>query len=90
MITSAKYIISSPDVTSCPQSELPEYAFIGRSNVGKSSLINMLCHNPKLAKTSQKPGKTLLINHFEVTTTPPQPSPQVREKGTSQTWQLGD
>ena len=71
MITSAKYIISSPDVTSCPQSNLPEYAFIGRSNVGKSSLINMLCHNPKLAKTSQKPGKTLLINHFEVTTTPP-------------------
>jgi GTP-binding protein len=43
---------------------MPEYAFIGRSNVGKSSLINMLCHNPKLAKTSQKPGKTLLINHF--------------------------
>ena len=64
MIKSATYIISSPDVTSCPQSGLPEYAFIGRSNVGKSSLINMLCHNPKLAKTSQKPGKTLLINHF--------------------------
>jgi GTP-binding protein len=66
MITSAKYIISSPDVKDCPQSGLPEYAFIGRSNVGKSSLINMLCHNPKLAKTSQKPGKTLLINHFLV------------------------
>ncbi|MBO4250721.1 MAG: YihA family ribosome biogenesis GTP-binding protein [Paludibacteraceae bacterium] len=66
MIKSAQYIISSPDVTSCPQSTLPEYAFIGRSNVGKSSLINMLCHNPKLAKTSQKPGKTLLINHFMV------------------------
>lgn len=64
MITSAKYIISSPDVKDCPQSGLPEYAFIGRSNVGKSSLINMLCHSPKLAKTSQKPGKTLLINHF--------------------------
>lgn len=64
MITNAKYIISSPDVKDCPQSGLPEYAFIGRSNVGKSSLINMLCHNPKLAKTSQKPGKTLLINHF--------------------------
>ena len=64
MIKSATYIISSPDVTNCPQSRLPEYAFIGRSNVGKSSLINMLCHNPKLAKTSQKPGKTLLINHF--------------------------
>lgn len=66
MITSAQYIISSPDVKDCPQSTLPEYAFIGRSNVGKSSLINMLCHNPKLAKTSQKPGKTLLINHFLV------------------------
>ena len=64
MITAAQYIISSPDVKDCPQSTLPEYAFIGRSNVGKSSLINMLCHNPKLAKTSQKPGKTLLINHF--------------------------
>ena len=66
MIRSASYIISSPDVKDCPQSGLPEYAFIGRSNVGKSSLINMLCHNPKLAKTSQKPGKTLLINHFLV------------------------
>lgn len=64
MIKSATYIISSPDVKDCPKSNLPEYAFIGRSNVGKSSLINMLCHNPKLAKTSQKPGKTLLINHF--------------------------
>lgn len=66
MIKEAKYVISSPDVKECPQSGLPEYAFIGRSNVGKSSLINMLCHNPKLAKTSQKPGKTLLINHFLV------------------------
>lgn len=66
MIQSAAYIISNPDVSACPQSNLPEYAFIGRSNVGKSSLINMLCHNPKLAKTSQKPGKTLLINHFLV------------------------
>jgi GTP-binding protein len=66
MIKNATYIISSPDVKDCPQSSLPEYAFIGRSNVGKSSLINMLCHNPKLAKTSQKPGKTLLINHFLV------------------------
>ena len=66
MIRSASYVISNPDVSSCPQSTLPEYAFIGRSNVGKSFLINMLCHNPKLAKTSQKPGKTLLINHFLV------------------------
>ena len=51
-------------MASCPRSTLPEYAFIGRSNVGKSSLINMLTRNPKLAKTSQKLGKTLLINHF--------------------------
>ena len=64
MIRYANFVISSPDVGQCPKSELPEYAFIGRSNVGKSSLINALCHNPKLAKTSQKPGKTLLINHF--------------------------
>ena len=69
MIKTATYIISSPDVKDCPQSNLPEYAFIGRSNVGKSSLINMLCHNPKLAKTSQKPGKTLLINHILVQST---------------------
>ena len=60
----ASFVISSTDVASCPRSTLPEYAFIGRSNVGKSSLINMLTRNPKLAKTSQKPGKTLLINHF--------------------------
>ncbi len=64
MIQNAQFVISSPDVAACPKSTLPEYAFIGRSNVGKSSLINMLAHNPKLAKTSQKPGKTLLINHF--------------------------
>lgn len=64
MIKNANFVISSPDVMQCPKSTLPEYAFIGRSNVGKSSLINMLTHNPKLAKTSQKPGKTLLINHF--------------------------
>ena len=62
----ASFVISSPDVSQCPDSRLPEYAFIGRSNVGKSSLINMLCRNPHLAKTSQKPGKTLLINHFLV------------------------
>ena len=62
----ASFVISSPDVTMCPSSPLPEYAFIGRSNVGKSSLINMLCRDPHLAKTSQKPGKTLLINHFLV------------------------
>ena len=61
LIKSAEYVISSARVDQCPQGSLPEFAFIGRSNVGKSSLINMLCHNPKLAKTSQKPGKTLLI-----------------------------
>ena len=71
MIQNAQFVISSPDVSDCPQSNLPEYAFIGRSNVGKSSLINMLAHNPKLAKTSQKPGKTLLINHFLINANTP-------------------
>ena len=63
-IKSAKYIISSPDYEKCPLPDRPEYAFIGRSNVGKSSVINMLCNNQKLAKTSGTPGKTQLINHF--------------------------
>lgn len=63
-IKSAEFVISSPKVEMCPNSTLPEYAFIGRSNVGKSSLINMLTGNNKLAKTSATPGKTLLINHF--------------------------
>ncbi len=62
----ARFVISSPDVMQCPHSTLPEYAFIGRSNVGKSSLINMVCKQRDLAKTSAKPGKTLLINHFLV------------------------
>ena len=66
-IKHAKYIISSPDYTKCPGADRPEYAFIGRSNVGKSSLINMLCNNEKLAKTSNSPGKTQMINHFEIT-----------------------
>jgi GTP-binding protein len=66
MIRTAAFTISSTDVMRSPQTALPEYAFIGRSNVGKSSLINRLTHQPKLAKTSQKPGKTLLINHFTV------------------------
>jgi GTP-binding protein len=65
-IRSAKYVISSPSCQSCPVTDLPEYAFIGRSNVGKSSLINMLTDIDKLAKTSAAPGKTQLINHFEV------------------------
>ena len=63
-IKSAKFIVSNQNVKDCPKSDLPEYAFIGRSNVGKSSLINMLTNNKKLAKTSSKPGKTRLINHF--------------------------
>lgn len=60
----AEYIISNTDWNKCPNGNLPEYAFIGRSNVGKSSLINMLTQQKGLAKTSAKPGKTLLINHF--------------------------
>ena len=63
-IKSADFVISNTDVKKCPQGSLPEYAFIGRSNVGKSSLINMLTAKKGLAMTSQKPGKTLLINHF--------------------------
>ena len=63
-IKTAEFVISAPTFTMCPDDNKPEYAFIGRSNVGKSSLINMLCRNKKLAKTSATPGKTLLINHF--------------------------
>lgn len=63
-IKSAEFIISNTDYLKCPDSKLPEYAFIGRSNVGKSSLINMLCNRKDLAMTSSRPGKTLLINHF--------------------------
>ncbi len=63
-ISSAKFVISNTDVRKCPSDPIPEYAFIGRSNVGKSSLINMLTNQKKLAKTSGKPGKTQLINHF--------------------------
>ena len=63
-ITSAEFVVSNSRADMCPQTHLPEYAFIGRSNVGKSSLINMLTKNPKLAMTSATPGKTLLINHF--------------------------
>jgi GTP-binding protein len=65
-IHSAVYVVSSPDYTTCPKPDRPEYAFIGRSNVGKSSLINMICNNEKLAKTSGTPGKTQLINHFNI------------------------
>ncbi|MDE7109935.1 MAG: ribosome biogenesis GTP-binding protein YihA/YsxC [Muribaculaceae bacterium] len=65
-IKKANYEISSAKVNQCPDTKVPEYAFIGRSNVGKSSLINMLTRSKGLAKTSQKPGKTLLINHFRI------------------------
>ncbi len=65
-IKKATYVISSPDFEKCPAPDRPEFAFIGRSNVGKSSLINMLCNNDKLAKTSGSPGKTQMINHFEI------------------------
>ena len=63
-IKTAEFSLSAPVVSMCPKDTKPEYAFIGRSNVGKSSLINMLTNNKKLAKTSSTPGKTLLINHF--------------------------
>lgn len=63
-IKSAEFVVSNSDVAKCPKSMLPEYAFIGRSNVGKSSLINMLTGRKSLAKTSGRPGKTQLINHF--------------------------
>ena len=63
-IKKAEFVLSAPRESMCPKDTKPEYAFIGRSNVGKSSLINMLTNNKKLAKTSSTPGKTLLINHF--------------------------
>ena len=65
-IKSANFVISNSKVTHCPKDPLPEYAFIGRSNVGKSSLINMLTQRKSLAKTSGRPGKTQLINHFKI------------------------
>ena len=63
-VAHADFVMSNAEVAKCPKSHLPEYAFIGRSNVGKSSLINMLCNRKGLAKTSSRPGKTQLINHF--------------------------
>ena len=65
-IRSASFVISNTDLNKCPTDPIPEYAFIGRSNVGKSSLINTLCERKSLAKTSGRPGKTQLINHFKV------------------------
>ena len=78
IVKSARFIISNTDIKKCPQDGKPEYAFIGRSNVGKSSLINMLTKKPKLAMTSATPGKTLLINHFLI------------NAGTDQHWHLVD
>jgi GTP-binding protein len=80
LIKWAKYLISSPDYTQCPVPDKPEYAFIGRSNVGKSSLINMLCNDTKLAKTSSAPGKTQMLNHFLITSAP---TPQQKDKAES-------
>ena len=65
-VNTAEFIISNSDVTRCPKANMPEYAFIGRSNVGKSSLINMLTNHKNLAKISGKPGKTQLVNHFKI------------------------
>jgi GTP-binding protein len=65
-IKSAEFVMSNSDVSKCPKNPIPEYAFIGRSNVGKSSLINMLTQKKSLAKTSGRPGKTQLINHFKI------------------------
>ncbi|MBS9462268.1 ribosome biogenesis GTP-binding protein YihA/YsxC [Flagellimonas sp. 389] len=65
-ISSAEFVMSNSNVAKCPNEPLPEYAFIGRSNVGKSSLINMLMERKSLAKTSGRPGKTQLINHFKI------------------------
>ncbi len=81
-IRKAHYLISSPNVALCPKPDRPEYAFIGRSNVGKSSLINMLTRHSKLAKTSAAPGKTQLINHFEIESE--------GEKGLRESWYLVD
>lgn len=87
-ITSAKYVISSATYKQCPPGDKPEYAFIGRSNVGKSSLINMLTGQVNLAKTSATPGKTKLINHFEIISPPVQA--QKEKKGKPIVWNIAD
>ena len=93
-IKTAKFLISSPDVRKCPESSMNEYAFIGRSNVGKSSLINMLTGRKSLAKTSSLPGKTLLINHFlvnaPVTSSTKQQEQVSLSANSKETWQLVD
>jgi GTP-binding protein len=81
-IVKAEYVISSPKMELCPPADRPEYAFIGRSNVGKSSLINMIVSKQGLAKTSGTPGKTQLINHFEIV--------NVNDKDKWEKWYLVD
>jgi GTP-binding protein len=88
IIHKAAYLISSANISQCPAPTKPEYAFIGRSNVGKSSLINMLCNNDKLAKTSGTPGKTQLINHFDLVTTTA--ATEEMKKSVTQDWYLVD
>jgi len=88
IIHKAAYLISSANISQCPAPTKPEYAFIGRSNVGKSSLINMLCNNDKLAKTSGTPGKTQLINHFDLVTTTV--ATEEMKKSVTQDWYLVD
>src|SRR5882757_3206054 len=89
-IKKAQYLISSPDYTKCPVADRPEYAFIGRSNVGKSSLINMLCDNDKLAKISNSPGKTQMINHFEIESSSSSPGKYRGGEGNRVRWYLVD
>lgn len=88
IIKNATYVKSSEFISQCPEHRQPEYAFIGRSNVGKSSLINMLTNNRKLAKTSATPGKTLLINHFVIHSTPSSSTGNAAKK--DETWYLVD
>jgi len=88
-IVKASYVISSPEYTACPKADRPEYAFIGRSNVGKSSLLNMLCNMEKLAKTSGSPGKTQLINHFAIESAIRKEGEPVTKANTSQ-WYMVD
>ena len=84
----AAYLISSPSFDKCPAADRPEFVFIGRSNVGKSSIINALCINEKLAKTSGSPGKTQMINHFEIVTGITDENNAAKEK--IQKWYLVD
>lgn len=90
VIHSAKYLLSSPSFDKCPPADRKEYAFIGRSNVGKSSLINMLCNNERLAKTSGTPGKTQLINHFEISSASESNGTASKKNSPTDRWYLVD